>query len=214
MATLSVFFKKEFALTVLENASHHESVLLDNYGYSGNSMPEFFQTLNAFDSTLQLQIAHLISSLNIAGNDARMVDEKLVFLLDHLINIQQTHYARLEKVHALRVSTRKEIYRRLCVAKDYLHYTYHENPDLSMVSQAACLSVPQLVRQFKAVFGVTTHRYLNQLRLRHAAELLACTHLPIYEITWKCGFEDISAFSRAFKIEFGKQPTDYRKLFS
>jgi AraC family transcriptional regulator len=210
--TLSVFFKKEFALTVLQNASHRDRVLLDNHGHMGNSMPEFFQTLNTFDSRLELQIAHLISSLNIKGNDSWMLDEKLVFLLDHLINTQQAHHARLQKVYASRVSTRKEIYRRLCVAKDYLHYTYHENPDLNAVSQAACLSVPQLVRQFKAVFGVTTHRYLSQLRLRHAAELLALTHLPIYEITWKCGFENISAFSRAFKIEFGKQPTDYRKL--
>jgi AraC family transcriptional regulator len=211
---LSVFFKKEFALSVYHNASRFEKALLGDPGDIGNTMPEFFQTLQPIDDQIQMQLAHLISSLNLAENDSWLVDEKLVFLLDHLVKLQETHQRHMDKIYATKVSTRKEVYRRLCIAKDYLHCTYSENPDLMKVSRTACLSIPQLVRQFKAVFGVTTHRYLNQVRLRHAAELLKFTDLSVDEITWKCGFENISAFSRAFKTEFGKQPTDYRRTFT
>jgi AraC family transcriptional regulator len=106
-----------------------------------------------------------------------------------------------------------EIYKRLCIAREFLHSTYKDNPNLDDISKEACLSVPQLVRHFKAVFGVTTHRYLKQIRLQRATELLKSTQNPVQEITWMCGFENVSAFSRAFKTAYGKQPTEYRKDF-
>src|SRR5476651_126529 len=83
---LSVFFKKEFASSVLHNASHSERVLLDDPVHHGNKGPEFFQTLHPNDHEMQLQIAHLTSSMNLAANDGWLLDEKLIFLLDRLVN--------------------------------------------------------------------------------------------------------------------------------
>jgi transcriptional regulator GlxA family with amidase domain len=84
--------------------------------------------------------------------------------------------------------------------------------DLSAISNLACLSVPQLVRQFKFVFHATPHQYLVRIRLKRAAELLKLTNKPVHEITWKCGFENFSAFCRAFKSEYGVQPGHFRKM--
>jgi AraC-like DNA-binding protein len=117
----------------------------------------------------------------------------------------------LRQVNAVKPSTKREIYKRLCVVKDILHSFFHEPLDLSELSTRACLSMPQLIRQFKSVFGRTPYQYLVDIRLRHAAELLKQSSVPVREIVWHCGFNDASAFGRAFKSAYGIPPEQFRQ---
>jgi AraC family transcriptional regulator len=73
-----------------------------------------------------------------------------------------------------------------------------------------CLSTPQLVRQFKSVFGRTPYQYLIDIRLQHAAYLLMQTPDDIRDITWASGFNDTSAFCRAFRAAYGTSPGQFR----
>jgi AraC family transcriptional regulator len=209
--TLSVFFKKEFASFVFHDALQSEELLLDDPFSSGKKTIEFFQTLHIIDLPLQQQLSDLVAYLDNKGYDNSPVDEYLVFLLHYLIRVHQSQAVRLKNVNAVKATTRTEIYKRLCVAKDLLHSCYMDKPDLYAISDAACLSVPQLVRQFKAVFHSTPHQYLVRIRLQRAAELLEDTGIPVGEITWRCGFENVSAFCRAFKSEYGVQPGSFRR---
>ncbi|WP_350340015.1 helix-turn-helix domain-containing protein [Paraflavitalea speifideaquila] len=47
--------------------------------------------------------------------------------------------------------------------------------------------------------------------MQRAAHLLKHTNQPVHEITWQCGFENVSAFCRAFKSHYGVQPIAFRK---
>jgi len=208
---LSVFFKKEFARAVFQDTLHSEETLLDNPFNKDGKMPEFFQTLNDITPALQQQLVTLITALDKQGFSDTMVDEHLVFLLRHLIHTQQAASKHTNNVNALKANSRTEIYKRICIARDILHSSYMDNPDLPALSALACLSVPQLVRQFKAVFHTTPHQYLTRIKLERAAELLKHTDKPVHEITWLCGFENVSAFCRAFKSAFGVQPINFRK---
>lgn len=210
---ISVFFKKEFASAVFRDAMNTEQAMLDSPFTSDEKPLEFFQTLNAIQPDLQQQLITLIADLETGGYTG-MTDEHLVLLLQHLIKTHKSELKRADKVAAIKPGSKKEIYKRLCVAKDLLHSTFMDAPDLNNISSTACLSVPQLIRQFKAVFQVTPYQYLIQLRLKKAAELLKFTHKPVHEITWNCGFENISAFCRAFKLAYGVQPLSYRKANS
>ncbi|MCF3108070.1 helix-turn-helix domain-containing protein [Niabella sp. CC-SYL272] len=60
-------------------------------------------------------------------------------------------------------------------------------------------------------FSLHPYQYLIRLRLEHAAQLLQQTTVPVQEITWICGFENTSAFSRAFRSVYGIQPSVYRR---
>jgi AraC-like DNA-binding protein len=52
---------------------------------------------------------------------------------------------------------------------------------------------------------------LNELRLRKAADLLACGGNPrISEVAFACGFNDLSYFNRCFRRRFGLTPTAAR----
>lgn len=209
----SVFFKKEFAAEVFRNETRKEETILDNPFNADEKSPDFFQTLNYITPTLQLQLTTLLAALENDGFHA-MTDEKLVFLLEHLIRSYKSDIKRIDRVAAIKPSSKTEIYKRLCVAKDLLHSTFMDQPNLDTLSMTACLSVPQLIRQFKAVFQVTPHQYLVALRLSKAVELLKFSQKPINEITWECGFENVSAFCRAFKTAYGTQPLNYRKASS
>jgi AraC-like DNA-binding protein len=45
-----------------------------------------------------------------------------------------------------------------------------------------------------------------------AARMLKQTDMNIGEVAMKCGFEDVSYFSRVFKQAFDCTPSQYRKL--
>lgn len=209
--TLSIFFKKEFASAVLRDALHREENLLDDPFPNPEKILEFSQTIHSLESPLRLQLSELISALETSGGGAGLIDEHLVFILHHLIGSHQSAAIHSKNVAAVKPATRTELYRRLCVARDVLHSSYMEKLDLNRIGEVSCLSVPQLIRQFKAVFNTTPHRYLAEVRVRRAAELLEHTDRPVHEITWDCGFENVSSFCRAFKLAYGVQPLHLRK---
>jgi AraC-like DNA-binding protein len=214
---LSIFFQKEFAASVLHDMLQAEEQLLDdpsghrdNPSGHRNPTPEFFQTLHATEPDLAGSLSSLVTRLDTYGDDPNRTDEELIFLLQYLLRTYRSDKQLYRQVDAVKPATQKEIYKRLCIAKDVLHSFYQEPLDLAELSTRACLSTPQLVRQFKSVFGRTPYRYLVDLRLRHAAYLLMQTPDDIRDITWRCGFNDPSAFCRAFRTAFGLSPGQFR----
>jgi len=54
-------------------------------------------------------------------------------------------------------------------------------------------------------------RYLTKVRLGRAAGYLSTSQLTIHEIVRLTGYDDVAAFSKAFKREFGRAPGAYRR---
>ena len=54
-------------------------------------------------------------------------------------------------------------------------------------------------------------KFLNHIRIRNAKNLLTTTTLTVNEVASKCGFSDMSYFSRVFKAEYGMTPNKLRK---
>lgn len=207
---LSVFFEKEFAAAVFQDMLFPEEKLLDKPGTETRT-PEFFQTLHPVDQHLNRELAALTTQLDIHGYDRSRTDEQLTFLLRHLITTHQNETRLTHRVQAVKASTKKELLKRLCIAKDILHSDFQQPLDLGQLSKAACLSTPQLIRQFKTVFQQTPYQYLVAIRLRHAAEKLQTTAIPVTELAYQCGFNDASAFCRAFRLTYGQSPDRYRE---
>jgi len=208
---LSVFFGSQFASSVLQDAVDSEESLLDNFSSEGTARPEFFQTLNPIHDTLGRALTHLAARSN-APYHQNEIDEHLIPLLHEVLHTHRAATRRVNQIMSVKPATRREVYKRLCVAKDFMHAGFMNDVDLAALGQAACLSVPQLVRQFKAAFRTTPHQYLTQIRLNHAAALLKHSEAPVQEIATACGFENTSAFCRLFKSAHGSQPLAYRAL--
>jgi len=117
---------------------------------------------------------------------------------------------RIARVPAARSSTRRECYRRLATARDFLHANAHRRIGLGELGASACLSPYHFHRLFRAVYGVTPLAYLTRLRVDRARRLLRDSEEPVTSIGMAVGFESPAAFSRRFSREVGTSPRQYR----
>lgn len=74
------------------------------------------------------------------------------------------------------------------------------------------VSLPHLCRTMRARTDQSPTEFLNDLRVRNAATLLATTHLNLSEIADRCGFESLSYFHRQFRTRIGMPPLAYRRV--
>ncbi len=85
------------------------------------------------------------------------------------------------------------------------HFGTEQLADLCSLSRSRFDSV------FKNVMNVSPGRYIQNLRLQRARQLLASTDLSVEEISDQAGFNDTPHFSRLFKKHVGTNPTEYRR---
>ncbi|WP_291528006.1 ATP-binding protein [Bacteroides sp. UBA939] len=92
-------------------------------------------------------------------------------------------------------------------------YSMMSNHSLNseMVAGKMCMSLSQLNRKIKAITGFNSSGYILQMRLDKAKRMLASTDTPVGDIALKCGFPEMSYFSRIFKQTFQMTPSQYRK---
>ncbi len=80
------------------------------------------------------------------------------------------------------------------------------------IAQLLQISVRLLEVLFKSTLQFSPGRYYRYLRLQAARRLIMDTRLSVLEIALRTGFGSTSAFSRAFKKQFGHSPDNWRKL--
>jgi AraC-like DNA-binding protein len=71
-------------------------------------------------------------------------------------------------------------------------------------------SLSSFKRDFRKQFQEPPGKWLLRRRLEYAAALLRSTTVPVTEIVFESGFEDVSHFSRVFKERFKASPSAYR----
>ena len=72
---------------------------------------------------------------------------------------------------------------------------------------------PNYINQlFVRCTGMSLHKYLGEVRMSKAMELLQNTNMSVNEICNECGFADLPHFSKAFKKETGYPPSKFRLL--
>ncbi len=98
-------------------------------------------------------------------------------------------------------------------AQDYVHRNYsNDKLSIQKVSEYLHISSSYLSMIFKKETGDTFLKYLVQVRLDAAIELLNGSY-KIAEIAERIGYPDISYFSYFFKKNFGMSPREYRNNY-
>ena len=82
---------------------------------------------------------------------------------------------------------------------------------LSMLAEHFEVTPQTLRRRFKEATGQTLSNYMILQRIDLAKRLLSETNLSMNEICNRCGYIDISSFTRLFKAEVGISPGVYRE---
>ena len=82
---------------------------------------------------------------------------------------------------------------------------------LSAVAEALHVTPNYLNRLFLKELGMPPKRYLIEQRMHLAYTLLSSTELTVQEISLKCGYRNQFAFSREFRLKYGRSPSEIRK---
>lgn len=83
-------------------------------------------------------------------------------------------------------------------------------PSLGALARQVGINRNKLAFGFKHLFGVTVGEFERVLRLERARTLLQKQDLPIRHIATLVGYEDPGSFSKAFKLEYGMLPSEWR----
>ena len=103
---------------------------------------------------------------------------------------------------------------RLLKVLAHMEATVAEPSDRSVLASVAAVSVRQLERLFASHLGTSVNDFYLRTRLAQAQQLLRSTGLSITDVAIACGFKSSSHFSRAYKQQFARSPSEERQRVS
>lgn len=96
---------------------------------------------------------------------------------------------------------------------EYLSEKISEKVMLSDLTTKFLINRNKLNSEFKKRTDMTIMQFLNKLRIDVSTRLLTHTHLTISEIGLRVGYDNPSDFSKFYRIQTNKSPSEVRKNF-
>lgn len=93
-----------------------------------------------------------------------------------------------------------------------LESSIEQKLSIEQLANRAGFSSEHFSRTFKKITGLSPSTYMLTMKVAAAAEKLLITDSSITQIAESVGFTDLNYFSRVFKQETGKTPSDFRRV--
>lgn len=90
----------------------------------------------------------------------------------------------------------------------------NEQFDIPFFCSELGVSRTMLFTKIKAWTNFTPNDFINEIRMKRAAQLLELNKLNISQISYKVGFNNPKYFSKCFQKKYGVTPTEYSNKFS
>lgn len=103
--------------------------------------------------------------------------------------------------------------RRILKVKDYIDKNYMDEIKLKTLADIACMSEGAFSRFFRLRTGRTVSDYIIDIRLGNASRMLVDTDEAVADISFQCGYNNLSNFNRVFKRKKGCSPTEFREYY-
>lgn len=211
--SLSIYFDPAFAKESLLSLVMPSDRIL-NFSYLPNNQPvHFLEKLYPHNNLISPIIMKLRMAAKVNFDNDIFLKEEFFELLKKLLVVHRNLYSEIEKLPPVKLSTKTELYKRICRAKEYIDSSFTGALSLQKISKEACLSQFHFLRLFKTVYKQTPHQYLTKKRIDKAVELLFRTEMSITEICFEIGFESVSSFSWMFRKKFGLSPETCREHY-
>lgn len=129
------------------------------------------------------------------------------YLLTRLFVLINQNHPEISAANQKRTVQQSE---RIKTMLTYIKDNFSENVTVQSIADSVSISESECLRCFRNVLGISPIAYLKKYRLQHAAELLDATQWKISYIGQKCGFSEMSYFSKSFKEIYKRTPSEYR----
>jgi two-component system response regulator YesN len=98
-----------------------------------------------------------------------------------------------------------------------IHYVDEHYADSDLSLNVVCdyldISISYLSMLLKRQKNLSFNKYVVQVRMEKAKELLRTTNLKIIDISLSCGYNEVYYFSHSFKKHTKMTPKQYREAF-
>lgn len=95
----------------------------------------------------------------------------------------------------------------------FVEKNYHRKISLTEIGQLVGMSASSVSRFFKKRTNHNFWDYLSGFRVDCASQMLIKTESNVSEISYACGFNNLSNFNKVFKEKMNCTPSEYRQKF-
>ena len=188
--------------------------LLDNPCAERESQLDFHETIHYASDNFHQFLSNEIVKIKSGTSAGIYNSDNFYFEAAYQLLLSQSNTGKeIQKIKALKSSTRKEIYKRVNMARAIIDADVSSQLDIASLSKQCGLSEFHFLRSFKDAFGITPHQYLLSKRMQRSVRLLQEEKYSITDIAYQVGFSDVFAFSKCFKKYFDSSPAYFVKGF-
>lgn len=205
VTSFSIFFRPGMAEDVFHTITSSSESLLENPEPRETQL-EFSEHLRAHDRQITPILRFIMLHVKAGVDEDSWYEEQLYFLLErmHALHAGDARSAKL--ISAARPSTRRELFRRVCLAVNFINTNWAQQITLDHIAAAALLSRFHCLRVFKDVYGVTPIAFLNQRRVKTASRLLHSGQHSVNEVAKLAGFRSRVTLFRQIRRAKGISP--------
>ena len=167
--------------------------------------PELIVREQQAPPALQRFLDHLIASS--ARRNLERPSIELIYELTSMLAQESLPLAgAYANLRTARMSTRKELFRRLLLGKEILDESVFSVLNIKQVADTCCLSEFRFYKLFKQCFGDTPYNYLLKRKIEKSIALRRAGN-SWNAIACELNFSDLAAFSNTFKKFTGIPPS-------
>lgn len=203
--------KQQHYRTAPDSASWH-SMWVHCYGANAKAYYDAFLTHNNGSNigifhhpSRVINIFSALLGLDMSGHNQVMADFQAATLLTQLLTECVLSTMATEKTGDV-----PQVIQRV---RMHLLNHFQEKNTLEELGSKFNINPYYLQKQFKRYVGMSPSDYQIFLRMTKAKELIRNTKLPVSEIAFAVGIENLGYFTRRFKQQEGVTPQEYRKLW-
>ena len=102
---------------------------------------------------------------------------------------------------------------RLNKVYEYAFKNFRKKVLLEEISELLHMTPTSFSRYFSMKNNKSFSRFIAEIRIKHACEMLTETDESVAQICYDCGFNTLSNFNKQFKEIMSKKPSEYKKEF-
>ncbi|MCU0374566.1 MAG: response regulator, partial [Chitinophagaceae bacterium] len=167
--------------------------------------------------TARVQANHQMEGLS-AGADAYITKPFSVQMLELQLSNLTAARAAMQQRLALQVARQPgHAGSKAGIQEAFLHEVqaiieaHLDDPEFGVPALSTLLAMSQTVlyKKIKALTGMSVQDFIRNTRLKKAARLLLETDMHVNEVAFAVGYSDRKYFSKEFKKQYGKSPSEF-----
>ena len=149
-------------------------------------------------------------AIDIAGSQEPFFQQLLAGVVNHILGLM----FMTGRNNTLRspLSTRRAIPELVMRAKQYIEQAVESDVQMPQIAAQLNMSYSTFRHLFKQYTGMSPARYLMNLRIFRAKEMLRSSNISVKEISYTLCFDSPEYFTTMFKRKTGLTPSEFRKV--